>query len=735
MGLLPATPAPSRFLMSKKPSTQNAQSQTPNAQYVRVPSQFNATPRFTATTRPSSTQPGRAFTTPALAIKPRVLKNRSTQDIINDSSPVSPEEGSPPASPTTRDALPEPIEFDSSLVPQSPSPSALKEGRSPKRRRISIASSEPETNLIEPSQQLQETDLDSLPDAPDHGIAAYHSDVDVSGNDVDDDDDDDGDANNSSTHNLNHSSKLRFSHQIPRFKPTEPPDRRPNYPDATNAYLTADIFSPQRRGNKYLPGGLAAELRDWLVDVKGGVDGGGKMATTCSALRFASSSSSSAGNVAAAARIAVEELSRGGAGMTLVAGRQVPMGKEQGAGLEGRLAWFLRSGARQARWRFSYGTSTASKKSDPLRILFCGSDDFSCHSLGALHDEQKRNANLIRSIDVVVRPSKPTGRGHKVIREVPARKLAEELKLPIHVRDTFTGWDLPKPDDDPINLIVAVSFGLFVPPRLINATKYGGLNVHPSLLPEFRGPAPLHHALLANRSHTGITIQTLSPHAFDEGIPLLQTPLPGIPIPPNCTLPQLHAILAPRGADMLLQTLRRGLHVPPHKPFPGCTQYPYPPRSSNAVPDAPKITAADREVRWDDVAGAGEVVRRARVLGSLWTYIRASAPGALKKRAILDELSEVSAEEIGGEPTIRPGETPDVGGVQYVMHGEVGEIAGRLWWHWAGAEGGKVLVRMRDGTWLSIGKIKLEGSVFKPAWSVLSHDIVIAAAANRKHGQ
>ena len=75
----------------------------------------------------------------------------------------------------------------------------------------------------------------------------------------------------------------------------------------------------------------------------------------------------------------------------------------------------LRTPARPRRCWPSY--STASKASDPLRILFCGSDEFSCVSLRALHEEQKRNANLIRSIDVVVRPSKPTGRGYKVLRE------------------------------------------------------------------------------------------------------------------------------------------------------------------------------------------------------------------------------------------------------------------------------------------------------------------------------
>lgn len=75
----------------------------------------------------------------------------------------------------------------------------------------------------------------------------------------------------------------------------------------------------------------------------------------------------------------------------------------------------LRTRTRPVPWRLSY--STASKKSDPLRILFCGSDRFSCTSLQALRDEQRRNGDLIQSIDVVVRPSKPSGRGLKVLKE------------------------------------------------------------------------------------------------------------------------------------------------------------------------------------------------------------------------------------------------------------------------------------------------------------------------------
>ena len=82
---------------------------------------------------------------------------------------------------------------------------------------------------------------------------------------------------------------------------------------------------------------------------------------------------------------------------------------------------------------------------------------------------------------------------------VPIKAVAQELSLPVHERDTFTGWDvsssgvhldiilieyqLPNPQGEPINLIIAVSFGLFVPPRILKSAEYGGLNVHPSLLP------------------------------------------------------------------------------------------------------------------------------------------------------------------------------------------------------------------------------------------------------------
>lgn len=77
----------------------------------------------------------------------------------------------------------------------------------------------------------------------------------------------------------------------------------------------------------------------------------------------------------------------------------------------------LQSTARFSHLLFKSCHSTQSKVSDPLRILFCGSDEFSCESLKALHVEHERNVALIRSIDVVVRPPKPSGRGLKLLRQ------------------------------------------------------------------------------------------------------------------------------------------------------------------------------------------------------------------------------------------------------------------------------------------------------------------------------
>ncbi|KAL2118540.1 hypothetical protein VTJ04DRAFT_8200 [Mycothermus thermophilus] len=469
----------------------------------------------------------------------------------------------------------------------------------------------------------------------------------------------------------------------------------------------------------------------------------------------------------------------------------------------------------------SRASSDAASRSDPLRILFCGSDQFSCVSLRALHDELRKSASqsgggLIRSIDVVVRPPKPTGRGYKVLKDVPLRSVAEELNLPIHMRDTFTGWDMPQPDNEHINLIIAVSFGLFVPPRLLSAAKYGGLNVHPSYLPDLRGPAPIHRALLLSRPSTGVTIQTLSPTTFDAGVPLMQTPHPGIPLPdlsattpipttkPNESpspspspspppfspdqLQDLHTRLAQEGANLLLQTLHRGLHVPPHKSClvttaaDGSSQEAEQARQKgdfSAYVHAPKISSFDKQLpllprtllnengapttaEGLSLARAAQV--RYRVLGPLWSHFRKDGKPNWRtgkvttttKRLILEELEAL-------DPSAYPSNMDALMQEKYVrwvlkfagpakpkeekkeeehqdkddQTDQADQAVEREWMgRYIPAPGSKevVLLELKDGSWLRVGKITIEGMTSKPARKVLD-SIQASQDEVRQHGE
>ncbi|KAA8574481.1 hypothetical protein EYC84_005940 [Monilinia fructicola] len=273
-----------------------------------------------------------------------------------------------------------------------------------------------------------------------------------------------------------------------------------------------------------------------------------------------------------------------------------------------------------------FSTKNAPKTSKPLRILFCGSDSFSCESLRALVKEKKRDPEGIASIDVLIRPGKPFGRGLKEIRGVPLKNLAEDLRLPIHERDTFTGWDLPKPDGESINLIVAVSFGLFVPPRILNSAEYGGINVHPSLLPQYRGSAPLHHTIMNGDTITGVTIQTLDPHKFDHGTILSQEGFP-IPQPNTINFKGLLDFITPKAANLLAKGIRDRVFVNPE---------------ANQVNKlAPKIKPNDRYIDLEEGLSI-DVERKYRALGRLWCYTRTWWSGKDKKRTIFEDFEVVT---------------------------------------------------------------------------------------------
>ncbi|PWY62562.1 methionyl-tRNA formyltransferase family protein [Aspergillus eucalypticola CBS 122712] len=336
----------------------------------------------------------------------------------------------------------------------------------------------------------------------------------------------------------------------------------------------------------------------------------------------------------------------------------------------------------------------ATKAYDPLRILFCGSDDFSIASLKALHEEHVKRPDRIASIDVVCRPGKKVGRGLKQIREVPIKAAATELSLPIHEIDTFRGWTPPTLPGGPINLIIAVSFGLFVPPRLLNGAKYGGLNVHPSLLPDFRGPAPLHHTLLAGKTKTGVTLQTLDLKHFDHGTILAQTPAPGfdIPNPDACTVPNLLNLVCPKGADILVKGIREGLFVPPVEDAGWRAS-----EGDGPLVHAAKIKPEDRHIDWQNWSSL-DISRRNRVLGPLWSKAlvanntSSEKPSFQHRRVIFTDFEEVTPLKGCDKFSVVPG-LPFVDGTHPIDS----------------TKGKSVYVFTRDGKLIKVHQMKVEG--------------------------
>lgn len=289
-----------------------------------------------------------------------------------------------------------------------------------------------------------------------------------------------------------------------------------------------------------------------------------------------------------------------------------------------------------------------------------------------------------------------------------------------------------------INLIVAVSFGLFVPARLLRAARYGGLNVHPSLLPEFRGAAPLHHALLAGRPATGVTLQTLDDKTFDAGVVLDQTPLDRlVPIGEEAgrtTVPELLAALTPVATDMLVRSLREGRHVPPLRAVGWQQEQQEQGRSDGSrlfLPDAtalaPKITPQMRQLVPPPPAGsdvpvwtAGQAVLRQNVIGPLWFRAPERQHGQVK-RVIVDGPLEAVALGKGDERFDPLRGAYKKLAIRRSADEQGGDVSVVSVVFWVPHDGESVyLVESRTAA-LKIGQLKIEGEKVKPAGVVLEH--------------
>ncbi|KAF2759775.1 Formyltransferase [Pseudovirgaria hyperparasitica] len=266
--------------------------------------------------------------------------------------------------------------------------------------------------------------------------------------------------------------------------------------------------------------------------------------------------------------------------------------------------------------------STIEDHREPLRILYCGTDAFSTSSLIALDNIRKKFPRIIESIQVLHKSEKPTGRGLKVLSEIPIQKLSRSLGLDtyhISHSNEIAVWTPPKE----YNLIIAVSFGLFIPRRLIESAKYGGLNVHPSLLPDLRGAAPIHHALLLKRPVTGVTIQTLDVDKFDHGLRIEQSGPIDLTRGEYVTLESLSRKLGQVGSQILAQCImNKSYLLGPNTEAPkdgGWSHSPCAPDDERFPPisPAPKITPEMKQIKWETQTFEDIALHR-RVLGPTW---------------------------------------------------------------------------------------------------------------------
>lgn len=187
-----------------------------------------------------------------------------------------------------------------------------------------------------------------------------------------------------------------------------------------------------------------------------------------------------------------------------------------------------------------------------LRIAFFGSDAFSLQSLEMLHRLRNKSPEKLSDILLVTRRLKPSGRGLKTVNVPLVAEFAQATKLQ---------WTQVESEEDFIRLrserqldmAIAVSYGKLIPSSFLSRLKYGGLNVHPSLLPAYRGAAPLQRAIMDCRPYTGVSVQTLHPTRFDRGELLWQSSQ--IPLEPRETFLTLRDKLGSIGAVGLKHVL------------------------------------------------------------------------------------------------------------------------------------------------------------------------------------
>ena len=230
-----------------------------------------------------------------------------------------------------------------------------------------------------------------------------------------------------------------------------------------------------------------------------------------------------------------------------------------------------------------------------MRLIFCGTPQFAVPSLWHLLAQSD-----LEVAAVITQPDRPSGRGHE-ISFPPVKDAAVAAGIPVYQPQKIRGPDSQQflealaPD-----AIVIIAYGQIIPARLLNIPQLGWINLHASLLPKYRGAAPINWAIVNGETTTGLTTMRIDA-GMDTGEVLLQEELP---IGAQETAPELAVRMSEAGAPLILQTLR-GLRSGALTPRP---------QNHELATYAPLLKKEDSRIDWQQ--SAQQIVNRIRGFAS-----------------------------------------------------------------------------------------------------------------------
>jgi methionyl-tRNA formyltransferase len=318
-----------------------------------------------------------------------------------------------------------------------------------------------------------------------------------------------------------------------------------------------------------------------------------------------------------------------------------------------------------------------------MRLLFCGTPQFAIPTLK--HFLAQTDFQIAA---VITQPDRPRGRGHEVGFS-PVKELALSANIPV-----FQPEKIRTPDSEQFlreaapDAIVIIAYGQIIPARLLNVPRLGWINLHGSLLPKYRGAAPIQWAIARGESVTGITTMRIDA-GMDTGEILLQRETP---IAATETAPQLAERLSELGAPLMAESLR-GLQ--------DSTLKPQPQRHGEATP-APLLKKEDGQIDWREPAQV--IYNRMRAFTpwpgaytrfrDIICHLSFRSAGSFVPHRALGEMNPVS-----GAAEMPPGMRTSAS-YTALLHPVPGQI------HY---DGKNLLVACGEQSFLHVSHVKLEG--------------------------